>query len=531
MCQKVQPTLHKALLRGLLLLTLVNLSEAGKDFYRVLGVPRSASQQQIKKAYRKLSLKWHPDKNQDKKEQAQKKFMAISEAYEVLSDQEKKAIYDRHGEEGLKQNAGGGGGGGGFQGQDPFEMFRSFFGGGGGGGGRAGAGGSGMKFNFGAGGSPFGEGGFGGGGSPGGGLGASSMFGQTVHGVQELSSKSWKSVVAEDSSRRNMVILFYESNLQEFQELKKAMKEFGERLVESAGLVDAGVVSCGKHQKLCEQEGIKKLPAAVYYGPDGEKPRTHPQGDISFKSLSTWLPKVMADYVKVLKSESEVKQWLPRDDKVPHVVFFSDKKTTPPLMKALSAEFKGRAALGVVLAGSDDLAQKMGVRKRPALVHVQDEATMRGDSFDKEFKKEALARFLSRCVGKHRAEAGAVVKELTSVRYASGDCTPTDSNFCLLFFGDASTSAMKTTLRSLAQRLKRDPVKVFFVNDVGFARAFSGASQGAVLLYRPKRKRFKLFSGDTSSLDELASFVDGAVGGGSPLPEQMSRSPAFKDEL
>eukprot|EP00931_Biecheleriopsis_adriatica_P098912 TRINITY_DN7309_c0_g1_i7.p1 TRINITY_DN7309_c0_g1~~TRINITY_DN7309_c0_g1_i7.p1 ORF type:complete len:452 (+),score=124.90 TRINITY_DN7309_c0_g1_i7:47-1402(+) len=389
---------------------------AGKDYYRILGIQRSASPQQIKKAYRKLSMKWHPDKNPDKKEEAQKKFMDISRAHEVLSDPKLKAKYDQFGEAGLSEGQGGGGGG---MGQDPFEMFKQFFGGGGGGGR-----GGGMKFEFGGGGGGFGK--PGGGGRRGGRAGGDKvMFSQSVLGVAELDGdKAWKAAVEEDSMRRNMVILFYDSDLAEFEDLKSAMTEFGRKLVDASGLVSAGVVSCGRQQKICEREGVKDLPSARYYGPEGEKPKRHPAGPISFKSLSTWIAKAMADYVKVLFTEKDVKRWLPIDDKVPHVVFFSDKKTTPPLMKTLSVEFKGRAALGVVLAGSEDLAQKMGVSRRPALVHVLDEDSLRGDNFDKEFKKESLTRFLSRCVGKHRSEAGATLRELTAQRFAAGDCRP-----------------------------------------------------------------------------------------------------------
>ena len=57
----------------------------GKDFYDTLGISRGASDSEIKKAYRKLAMKWHPDKNQDNKEAAEKKFKAVSEAYEVLT--------------------------------------------------------------------------------------------------------------------------------------------------------------------------------------------------------------------------------------------------------------------------------------------------------------------------------------------------------------------------------------------------------------------------------------------------------------
>jgi len=133
-----------------------------KDYYAILGVDRNADDDQLKKAYRKMAVKWHPDKNQDKKEKAEAKFKEIGEAYDVLSDKNKRAIYDQYGEAGLKggppppdptQDAGMPGaqnspGGGGFKGfgrggagpstrqfsaQDAKSLFESVFGGGGGG--------------------------------------------------------------------------------------------------------------------------------------------------------------------------------------------------------------------------------------------------------------------------------------------------------------------------------------------------------------------------------------------------------------
>ena len=94
-----------------------------RDYYEVLGVDRGADEKEIKKAYRKLAMKYHPDKN--KEEGAAETFAEIARAYEVLSDDELKGIYDRHGEEGLKQHEGGGGGGGGFGGgfEDIFSHF------------------------------------------------------------------------------------------------------------------------------------------------------------------------------------------------------------------------------------------------------------------------------------------------------------------------------------------------------------------------------------------------------------------------
>ncbi|PSS06204.1 DnaJ protein like [Actinidia chinensis var. chinensis] len=103
----------------------VMIAIAGKSYYDILQVQKGASDEQIKRAYRKLALKYHPDKNQGN-EEANKKFAEINNAYEVLSDSEKRSIYDRHGEEGLKQHAASGGRGGGMNVQD---IFRTFFGG------------------------------------------------------------------------------------------------------------------------------------------------------------------------------------------------------------------------------------------------------------------------------------------------------------------------------------------------------------------------------------------------------------------
>jgi molecular chaperone DnaJ len=105
------------------------------DYYDLLGVTRDASADDIKKAYRKLAIKYHPDKNPGNKE-AEDKFKAISESYEVLRDPEKRAAYDRFGHAAFSQRSAAGpraGGGGGFH--DPFDIFREVFGGGGGGGG------------------------------------------------------------------------------------------------------------------------------------------------------------------------------------------------------------------------------------------------------------------------------------------------------------------------------------------------------------------------------------------------------------
>lgn len=79
-----------------------NEEEMGVDYYKVLGVDKNTTDDDLKKAYRKLAMKWHPDKNPQNKKDAEAKFKQISEAYDVLSDSQKRAVYDQYGEEGLK---------------------------------------------------------------------------------------------------------------------------------------------------------------------------------------------------------------------------------------------------------------------------------------------------------------------------------------------------------------------------------------------------------------------------------------------
>ena len=107
----------------------------GRDYYSVLGVGREASQEEIKKAYRKQALRFHPDKN--KEPGAEERFKEIAEAYEVLSDKDKKHTYDTFGEEGLRKETKDRSrqrtrnnqfGSSFFHPSDPFDLFKSFFG-------------------------------------------------------------------------------------------------------------------------------------------------------------------------------------------------------------------------------------------------------------------------------------------------------------------------------------------------------------------------------------------------------------------
>ncbi|KAF2495613.1 mitochondrial protein import protein MAS5 [Lophium mytilinum] len=111
---------------ALLLVCLLPVVLCAEDFYKLLGIEKTASEREIKKAYRRLSKQFHPDKNPGDSS-AHDKFVAVADAYEVLVDEEQRRIYDQYGHEGIEQHKRGGGRPG--QHHDPFDLFSRFFGG------------------------------------------------------------------------------------------------------------------------------------------------------------------------------------------------------------------------------------------------------------------------------------------------------------------------------------------------------------------------------------------------------------------
>src|SRR5665811_595180 len=99
-----------------------------RDYYKILDLPRTAGEDEIKKSYRRLAMKFHPDRNPGDKD-AEEKFKEAKEAYEVLTDAPRRAIYDQHGHAGIDAARQGGGAGGGFGGAEAFsDIFGDVFG-------------------------------------------------------------------------------------------------------------------------------------------------------------------------------------------------------------------------------------------------------------------------------------------------------------------------------------------------------------------------------------------------------------------
>lgn len=335
------------------------LLAGGKDYYKVLGIPKSADDRKIKRAYRQLALKWHPDKNPDDVETANEKFQEISEAYDVLSDPEKRKIYDQYGEEGLKggpppggeegPQGGGRGGGGGFPGggfpggaggekftfqfkgspggggfnfRDPFEMFEQFFAG------------SGMDPRAAARGQHHS------GGSPRG----ADLYGDSRTITKLARNNFGKTVGKRYRGEMTWLVEFYSPGCPHCQKVAPTIKTLADKL---DGIARVGVVDCNGNDgsPICSHHGIQGVPAFKILSPQGSEDYNGPP---NLKNLRDAIVKTIPNHVKTVDASTgkpqqkleEIEQAC-RGKKLCSILFSLTTEVSP-MYKALARDLKGK---------------------------------------------------------------------------------------------------------------------------------------------------------------------------------------------
>lgn len=502
-----------------LLLWAASLSFAAeRDLYAILELERTATPKQVKKAYRRLSLRWHPDKNADSKE-AEAKFVDISQAYSVLSDPEKRKNYDKYGEKGLDVS----GAASTFQHVNPFEIFNKFFG----------------KENSTE--NPY-----------------ANLFSEDTSEVLEITPENWKEW--KTHTTRNIWVAYYWPNCTACPDLHNGFVEVAAKF---EGIVSVGAVNCKRWEVLClaakrercegiatykqkmvclneeAKSGESNDPLLVYYGPHASHSLRPQQGDYSFKSLSKWIAGAMGSFASEIRSEKDLSTWL-RADSTMKFVFLATKSEVPPQVKGLSMQFHGRASFGAVLSGASELKERFRAEARPALLRVLDPGGLSLERCEQELKPASMAAFVTRALGKaRRLQATVRVGEWTEDRLRAGDCAPHDESFCLLLFlaEPADDARLIEAMQQMASRLQDEPVKVFYA-PMRLAAPFASAD-GDVVLFSPRAMRLRRFRGDPLSIAELASFMDSCISTGrntsvaDPCPlEALSQPlPYQKEEL
>jgi curved DNA-binding protein CbpA len=350
------------------------------NYYEILGLKKTATQKQIKSNYRKLALKYHPDKvDEDEKEEAGNMFMKVSEAYSVLSDKEKREVYDKYGKNGLDIHekggdprasgfgggggfSGGGGGGGGHHnfhgGQDPFKMFEQMFGGGGPGGG------------------------------PGGRQQQPDLFPKGQSKVSKLGSPKFPN----KSSKHMWMIMFYSSD----DETSQQLEDVYEKLAEKKNLAyKVGAVDCKKSDKearFCDSKDVDDLPQFAMVL--GRKLHTMEDShDVqSAKDLHDFAAENMPS--ELIHNINNVPQLQERllDSKKPAVLLLTDKYDTSSTLYSLAFQFRNDLTFGESRAKNINLAKEFKVKKYPLLVAFDNKGNRY--RYDGGMAKESIVAWL-----------------------------------------------------------------------------------------------------------------------------------------
>ena len=489
---------------------------SGEDYYRLLGVSRTASKSEIKRAFKKLSLKYHPDKNKDNPEAAKSKFIKIANAYEVLTDDKKREIYDKFGEEGVKEheareNAGQQGGfPGGFRfnfGGGSFEeIFENFFGG---------------KFE--------------------GGKKRKRRF-QNFQGnpfQEEDDEKDFfeqsdvinikMNVLSRIFNRREgWFILFYKSNNEKISKYIDLFKIFAEK---TYGIFKTGAANCKTDEEICEEFSIKNTPKILFFPDSGKPPEEFNLksqnlniDSLKWENLFKFGSNKMQNFVRIINKENynDFKHTNPNYHKV---LLFTSKKYTSPLYKAISKFYKDHLSFGEVRQSEIEICDKFFVKKFPTLIVITNEDEDKGIEFTEEMNRDSIEKFLNKFAYKKKEELKYTkINELKEEMYKKYNICKDGKNKCLIYFvnrENLNEDEIKI-LTSIGNKYINDHIKVYYINVERYENFYENFENSGMndndnfggIVIKGKRKRYLPIEKEKFNIKDLSNIVDNVVSGG-----------------
>jgi len=492
--------------------------EQTEDFYKTLGLKRDASPKEIKKAFKKLSLKYHPDKNKDKSEWAKNKFIAVANAYETLSDPKKKEVYDNYGEEGLKdhiarensgqqQGHGGFGGFGGFGGGfggDFEDIFRNFHGGGGHQGGHYGGHQEEEE--------------------------EKDQFPNT-----DVINLSMNTISKLYRRREIWFVLFYKPNNSDLEKNVELLKNLAEK---TYGIFKIGAISCKKDEEICEEFNIKKTPLILYF-PEGSGSEEVYKGNKTFEEIFKFGSGRMQSFVRIINSNN-YGDFINENNHMHKVILFTQRKTTPPLFKALSKHFKDKLNFGEIRQNEKELAQRFEVKVFPTVLVISDGENYKGVKYDGALNRDTLEKFLNQyAYSTKKKEDTAFIKELNNNNYNKyKHCNEQDNkNICLIYYteNDTLSGEENLMLEDLSKKYIKDPVKVYYLNLNKYKNVYTSFDKedenSKFVILRGHRKRYIAIK--ELDVNILESVIDNILSGSGSFKKLLKKLSflAVKDEM
>lgn len=523
---KLSSVSTKTLFISILLLVIISMGYCGEDYYKILGVQRNASEKDIKRAFKKLSLKYHPDKNKKNPDQAKAMFIKVANAYEVLLDPKKRKIYDQYGEEGVKEqtqqeNAGRQGGGGfgfNFGGGNFEDIFEQFFSGG-----RQRGRGN-QQFHFQSG---------------GGRQGANAHAHAHAHAyTQEEEEKDYfentdvinlKMDNLSRLYRRSEIwfILFFKPKNQEFESLKETWKILAEK---SYGIFKIGAVNCKSDEEICDEFDVHSTPMIVYFPESSDSEEVY-RGLKKWEDIFSYGAKRMHSFVRVINKDN-YGDFVTENPTQHKVILFTSRKSTPPLLKALSKHYKGKMSFGEIRQSEKELLQRFGIDKFPTVFVISDSEDYKGVTYDGPLKRDNLEKFLNQYAYQTiKVEKSVSPKELTNDIYNKQKiCNDSDNkHICLIYLAEGEKNSRSKDiitlsgeenkfLEDLGKKYINDPVKIFYINPSKYKHFYVSfenpeeAKASKFVVLRGKRKKYALI--DKFDFEAVTNVMDNILSGG-----------------
>ncbi len=505
----------------------------GEDYYKILGVKRNASKKDIRKAFKKLSLKYHPDKNKDNPEKAKQKFIKIAEAYEVLNDDEKRKIYDTYGSEGVKQHEQGQSAGPNmnmnnfqfnfngqnFDGQSFEEIFNKFFGGGMGGGFRQEK--RGKKGSFGG----FSDffGGFG------------DMFGNgnkknfnNQQYYQKNNNRNFHGGFHEEETpnyfENSKVILVNMNILSKIYKRKKPwfilffsprdrnFKNFRNLFINLSKKIDRsikiGAVNCDTDEEICEEFDIKKINEILFLSDNIKEKNIIYNGDLSVQKLIEFGEKYLINYV-IKVTDKNYKNFINKNDNLFHVILFTEKTETPSIYRIISKNYNEKFVFGMVNKNDKELINKFNnVDKFPSLFLLIDDENYNGIFCNTELNKENIEEFLKLFLNRKKEKN--LFPELTLNEY--------NENKHMIFILLTNSDNIKLEDKNLLIQLKKfynKKIKFYYLNVKLYNKFWDSFDNEDKfmkgLILRGKKNKYIPIKRGKFNYNDLVNIIDNAI--------------------
>ena len=458
-----------------------SFTNCGENYYKLLGVPRTATKAEIRKAFKKLSLKYHPDKNKKNPEKAKEMFIKIANAYEVLIDDKLRPIYDKFGEEGVKQHKEReGAANSGFHGGN-FNDFFSFF----------------FKNNQNQ-------------------QKKINHFENTDILVLKMDN------LAKLINRRKIwFVYFFKDSDYNFKERVDKLKEISSQ---SYGIFHFGAVNCEEDEEICEDNSVYGTPK-IFYFPDSGSDGEEYKGSLDFQSILKFGSKRMQNFVRIINKDN-YNDFISTHPERYYILLFTSKKSTSPLFKALSKDYLNHLNFGEIRQTEKELIQEFNIKTFPTLLVLLDPETKEVENFNSELKYDNIKKFLNKYGYKVRKENKSIfVRELDENNYEKLKmCSNSDNkNICLIIFIDKDKPIIEDYKRfeTIGKKYIEDHVKVFYLNIIKYKDIFQSFEDNlnfentSAVIVKGKRKKYIAISKEVfNNPKDFHNIMDNVLSGG-----------------